>query len=530
MKYIKLFENLYYKEVTDPGKIHDVPDLDMDPSNVEKIEKFLLSIGINSINHKEMNNNSYYRVKNDYGDYNIEDFKPSEIKQVPYQIEIFVKSHPYLAMFQISQRNDEWFKVRVQSNKMSSGRNAKYYLCDQLEGLFKFLEKNVINPVKENISNRNEYYEKITEDEYMGRFEYPVGYKLSKDNVNKLKFVKDIETNYFDYYDLSSTPNGYIAVDYEKPGRTLSIIIKELDDEFFLAKVSYSIDRKEYYKCDQFDSVLRLMIDVGIIPKNMKSWKENKINENVTNYYEEIDKDDYLIENKIKLNKKDFNIIAKEPHLQLMEFDGIIFITGEDEIRGYVGVTTHITIECDNDEWYYVVMQKMVDPKLRVFNIKYYKCDQLEGIIKLLQDKDIISKKLNENVEEKFHKEINYDKFKETPSIKIEKRSVEEIIKIFKNNHNLRHRYEDINIEKSTNNGLQLVCSTAIDDIKYEDRSYLINILQLEDEWFKVCIEYYIDERSGRSYHLCDQIYGIEQLLRDYKIIGVWRGSVNFVI
>jgi hypothetical protein len=84
-----------------------------------------------------------------------------------------------------------------------------------------------------------------------------------------------------------------------------------------------------------------------------------------------------LIKNHLKPDVK-IKLLKK---LLLTEFDKI-YVPATDLVKI---ITKNISIDIyeTDDEWFYVVYNHVSTP------IKYYKCDQIEGVLKLLKDKNI---------------------------------------------------------------------------------------------------------------------------------------------
>lgn len=127
--YIKLFEDFrngeYYTQLSHDDMTNFVNKktlLDAIPLSNKKKDKIL---------SKLVDNNKYgWKVEERY----IWGYIPSNsCEYICNKLEI-----PNVAlMLSISEYDDEWYLVSLESN---SGRYIRYYKCDQLEGLIKFLE------------------------------------------------------------------------------------------------------------------------------------------------------------------------------------------------------------------------------------------------------------------------------------------------------------------------------------------------------------------------------------------------------
>jgi len=117
--------------------------------------------------------------------------------------------------------------------------------------------------------------------------------------------------------------------------------------------------------------------------KHLKTYNEN----NSDQFYTEIDKPSEI--DAINFNISNFNLIKNhlKPDVRIklsinyrVNSYHVKFLTELVKI-----ITKNITIDIyeTDDEWFYVVYNHVSTP------IKYYKCDQIDGVLKLLKDKNI---------------------------------------------------------------------------------------------------------------------------------------------
>lgn len=177
------------------------------------------------------------------------------------------------------------------------------------------------------------------------------------------------------------------------------------------------------------------------------------------------------------------------------------------------------------DEYFEVLCYREFDKLFRNLR-KMYLCDGLEGLLKLLEDMEIISKEVNESLDtkSKLYREINYgdfcvDKNMNPIEVKIDPK-IEGIIK--------PRLTQDFEIDPSTFNILRIkISEDYLDDLPsgHDLRDFYFDIVQLEDEYFDV--EYlnakhpqYQKTRFNSEYIRCDGIEGLLQLLEDENIIS----------
>ncbi len=149
----------------------------------------------------------------------------------------------------IDKYEDEWYHVYY-----DGGRDifVKYYRCDQFDGLM-----NCLRDIKEAdfnilIKESNEYsnvIEKITPNEYrhsvlnLGKEEF---------SVSEIKLIEKI-------FPQISSYNGTFSIKINT-GNFNSIYIHKFEDEWFYVGIEDYLPYK-YYRCDQFDSLLKLLKD-----------------------------------------------------------------------------------------------------------------------------------------------------------------------------------------------------------------------------------------------------------------------------
>jgi hypothetical protein len=147
------------------------------------------------------------------------------------------------------------------------------------------------------------------------------------------------------------------------------------------------------------------------------------------------------------------------------------------------------------DEYYLVVQYQYAQ------NENYYKCDQVDGVIELINN---LYNNINESKVERLYKQIPNAEYRnlKSNSIKISKSD-----EIFKTIYNEYH-YDFNKVELSDFNTL----------INIENGGEEINIYKLPDEYYLVSeiIPYHeitLDASDGVNYYLCDELKGVMNLL-----------------
>ncbi len=149
------------------------------------------------------------------------------------------------------------------------------------------------------------------------------------------------------------------------------IYIFAYPDEWFLVDIYGQVDGitkngRGYYKCDQFDGLIKLL---DRVLKGDKVMESNEYSE----YYQKISIHEFK-KNYVSgfLSRGDYDRMVKLRDRYEVEFIyGGVFITRGDII---------LTVYVGSDEWYYVHFDD--DGRF-----SFYKCDQWEGLLKLIEDK-----------------------------------------------------------------------------------------------------------------------------------------------
>jgi hypothetical protein len=299
-----------------------------------------------------------------------------------------------------------------------------YYKCDQLEGLEMLIDDNKDKLTRirwkglYESANNSEYYQQITPQEYLARHKTANVYISSN-------YLKEINSKLVgrEFHNRRHLMYGYIfRYDKQKEvtmgDRTFTsnfsydVTISECADEWWLVRV-YGISGNgpninTHFKCDQFEGLLVFLDDMfhnreipGISLIRLmtnESFNTDEFYKEIepTEFYETLTDPRYMgFKNCVDMNFKKYVEIKNRV---ISQWDSIhssmdhIWKFKSIEISG----THNLTIYEGQDEWFYVVVSGDFDVDKRTIKARtikahtYYKCDQFEGLEKLLQDFKII--------------------------------------------------------------------------------------------------------------------------------------------
>jgi hypothetical protein len=146
-----------------------------------------------------------------------------------------------------------------------------------------------------------------------------------------------------------------------------------IKDEWFLLTVvptKYRMLKRSHYKCDQFEGLMRCIEDKVLIETHIEESKTS------SDYFEEISSDEFHASAILstKLEDKDINFIKSI----IKEDIKINVVIGKHHLHFTNNVYNILEMRVLSDEWW------IVDYSTKRSS-KYYKCDQLEGLEKLLK-------------------------------------------------------------------------------------------------------------------------------------------------
>ena len=131
--------------------------------------------------------------------------------------------------------------------------------------------------------------------------------------------------------------------------------------------------------------------------KHIKQWSIFE-GFNTDDYYQEIEWNEWFAQrlNRLyisdNLNNRIKNLFDSSFDYQKLDNQGsIIFVDKKEGREDIVYNAIEVKIMINDDEWYYVDISIIYNDNGSMFDLGgYYKCDQFDGLKKLLKDKEII--------------------------------------------------------------------------------------------------------------------------------------------
>ena len=174
--------------------------------------------------------------------------------------------------------------------------------------------------------------------------------------------------------------------------------VKYCDDYWFYLFIDPKFGDSKYYKCDQLDGLVKCIKEVcpdilehiiDVRWPELKSKNEEKIFENMEEYYKISDREYYLLDVNLdkreNISKSEINEISQKIQLAFNRNFSITTIKTRanyiDKISGIFCNSTDIVIKIirTEDDWFYL------DYQIGNNTFLPYKCDQLEGLIKCIE-------------------------------------------------------------------------------------------------------------------------------------------------
>lgn len=481
------------------------------------------------------------------------------------------KRDPYIdewrdvVYFDIFKSVDDWYYV------YKYGINEEFYKCDQIDGLAKFIEDTFkrskdfsdrwIEKMKANTSSKKNESKDLG---FINKQSRSLGEKFTINNTQKFK-DKDIDK-------IKSLLEPYDVTDFEiklpsKGTKIRSLVhsigfwmpykdikstrkyisIESFKDEWFLVG-----DYPHYYECDQIEGVincLKALLPEDYIKESNSYYffkeigrreyfnylEDDKIycfaNEEIskinsvievtpiganieTSYggfiiYDQFDLSSCISSNKIEVNFSDGNKMSfyssnEEESEYLTDLLNYTLVILEDKTSDNKS-SIKTFINKLEEEWY--IVEHGGDIK------KFYKCDQVDGLIELL--KSLYSIKESFQLKEKY-KEINLDEFNydlwgeetgdEITDEKISKETVKEKWDYFT-------KYE---FERIGGLGLKFIKDEKTYSkpiLSYISDKEIITIYKLIDDWFYIFYSTQYRYWESKMYK-CDQINGLIECLK----------------
>ncbi len=267
----------------------------------------------------------------------------------------------------------------------------------------RYIKKYNLFSINENMDKNsdNEFFRKVDISEF--RKSKPA---LSKEEsviiFDKLKSIfsdvefDELESISFRSLNVVKDTTDHISFNAEKIG----VDILLYDDEWFgVSIVHFGKGKQEYYMCDQFEGLIKLL---KLKLSDEEKVMESKLDSN--DYYCEISSIEYGEYGSEEYDDNSWEMISKiRKILPNAEYTSINEEDNKISLRA-LHANFHIHINFIKDEWFilkYVPLQALrITPK-------FYKCDQLEGLIKLFKD---LGLEVNERVVESKLDRPNYKK------------------------------------------------------------------------------------------------------------------------
>jgi hypothetical protein len=226
----------------------------------------------------------------------------------------------------------------------------------------------------------DDYYVKIDEEKYLDLLgdDWVNERKVSKDVIDRLKKMGYLINKLPQTaYDPRSKFKSVFIYYGNKTAR-----IYQLDDEYFMLELQ---PRRPQicYLCDQFEGLVKCIKDNldPLLNKTMKHLGVFEGVEGVDNLYKEVSEDEYdeLATSHVKFTTYEKEVIKKYFHQVsrgLVEVEERYIIPKEYFLISY-NHKLRMAISKIDDEWFMVLLYE---------KNRYYKCDQIEGLKKLIED------------------------------------------------------------------------------------------------------------------------------------------------
>lgn len=236
----------------------------------------------------------------------------------------------------------------------------------------------------------NDFYSEISAFEYQelvfGNKLFSISTKDHQTLVNELNI--DLRLYGSGRYGIRVDRSGGQSRKENRNGDNLDFIISKVPDEWFAVHTEqyYPPYFEKFYKCDQFEGLLKLLTDeVGIVYES-----HIKLFENFNKSYEEISESDFRIirglsngdvtdyrsKNWEDFTPKEISIITDM--MKRIEMEKCQWHSGNVFIKYWLNALKYGIIIKLKDEWFYLLVNDRV-------SYRYYKCDQFDGLLNLLK-------------------------------------------------------------------------------------------------------------------------------------------------
>ncbi len=386
MKYLKLFEDYNDK----PNKYY------FEISSDEFLPKFIDN-NIGTLTESEL------KSINDLG-YNF------QIKNSSFAGNFYLHNDANTSL-QFFMAPEEWFYVSLQSQTPGQKYIAKYYKCDQFDGLLKFLRNyiaySIFSNKKDRLLKESNYYSEISNDEFDSLVYGPdmqPWINLTKDelkSINDIGFNFQIKNSAFRgdnqkcYYLDRSVPGKRRSIS-DKFSHSLMII--KLSDEWFYLSISEYVRTKSeedhyidrYYKCDQIDGLLQKLKEY----KNLRS-SENYLTES-DKLYQRLSFDENGLSvitnnsgNMCDTSLSDYHLEKIKSLFKNCQYKIIVsnnYKIANFELNSY-SEDRRLSFTIQEIKDTYFIVRFWVNNGIRRWGLgSYYKCDQFDGLYEFLKD------------------------------------------------------------------------------------------------------------------------------------------------
>jgi len=191
-----------------------------------------------------------------------------------------------------------------------------------------------------------------------------------------------------------------IYLDAKRGARDIITVYKSVDEWYYVEKMilSKSFKPEQYYRCDQLDGLINCLEKLGV------NKKKSKISESLeldSNGFEEISKREWnnLTGERIGTSFKPINFNKDNKDTKYLNSIGFAILgTGNKPVVTKKVNGVFYSVFRGSDEWYYVSISG-VSEEISFFSSpdRYYKCDQLDGLINCLNYLNVTG--LNESLD-----------------------------------------------------------------------------------------------------------------------------------
>lgn len=369
----------------------------------------------------------------------------------------------------IDKFKDEWFLLTDY---------PFFYECDQIDGLINCLKTLLPNKLDESLDIKNDYYYKITQDEFDNTIQNPDIYFFSDNEILILKnFVgNDFRVETEDAILITGGDSWLISDDWG--------LDKWIENEEIRIHNGDNIERHKLSETSKDDTIVVKNFTVRINPM---LWRKSSKT----------------------IDMVDVDIMKCSDEWFLVVYGGDIMYKC-DQLSGLMKFIS---------DWNFIG-EAFTDEYQSFYDINKDRDKYWDGYLKKLKkDQDELKKELEENPN--YFKMISQDDAIELKKNKLyyfEANEVEEIKKLFSDKYQLSFFIIDGGIWKESKQGkfinMEKVPISLIEATRLN--SCIIRIWKLEDEWYLVSTSDADDK--GSVYDKCDQFDGLKRLLNQILV------------